>query len=288
MFGSLHGGGVRGVIQAHLLARLVDACPGLLDQIDMWAGTSIGGINALALARGMRPDELVRLFIERAAEIFDARTLHQVRPGAKYGAGGLRAVLEDVFGDLRLADLPKRVLISSYDCHRRDAKFWHSWPGPTSDGAAKCVDVALTTSAAPTFFPARASYIDGGVAANDPAVCVVAKARKEGIPLDAMRVLSIGTGRPSNAGFDPGDWGAVRWLPHIIGVTLDGPMGVARYQAAALLGDNFHELQVDLPEDIPLDAADRVLELVEAAERADIRSAIRWVREHVTPAARAA
>lgn len=285
---SLPGGGVRGVIQAHLLSRLVDACPELLERVDMIAGTSIGGISALALAHGMSPAELVRLFLERSSEIFNARFLHMLRPGAKYPADGLRSVLEDVFGAATLDDLSKRVLVSSYDCERRDARFFHNWPGPTSNGRERCVDVALRTSAAPTFFPSSEEFIDGGVAANDPVACGIARARKGGVPLAAMRVLSIGTGRPTGLGFTPGDWGVLRWAPRIVGVTLDAPMGVAQYQAQALLGEHFHQLQTDLNEDVPLDAARRVMELVELAEAVDIRPAVRWVREHVEATVRAA
>lgn len=286
---SLPGGGIRGVIQAVLLARLNDACPGLLAGTQMFAGTSIGGISALALAHGVSPAALVRLFVERADDIFDARWLHQVRPGAKYSAEGLRTVLGEVFGATRLAELRAQVLVGAYDCRYRDAQFWHNWPGPSSNGAERCVDVALRTAAAPTFFPAAESrWVDGGLAANDPVTCAIARARKGGVPLASMRVISIGTGRPTNTGFSPGDWGVIRWAPKVIGVALDGPMGVARYQAKALLGEAFHELQVELPDDVPLDAASKVLELVELAEGVDIREAVRWAREHFLPAELAA
>lgn len=239
----------------------------------------------MALASGMQPRDLTRLFLDRSGEIFRPRPLHAIRPGAKYDAEGLRRVMRDVFGERELRDLPRRVLVSSYDCVEADAKFWHNW-GEHADSGARCVDVAMRTSAAPTFFPpAEGRYIDGGVAANDPVMCAVAKALKEGVPPRAIRVLSLGTGRAKNRGFRPGDWGALQWLVHLIGVLLGAPMSVARYQATWMPEVDYHEVDVELDEDIPLDDAGRVPELVERAYSTDLREAIAWVRKGMERAA---
>jgi patatin-like phospholipase/acyl hydrolase len=50
---SLDGGGIRGVLTASLLERLEEKQPGFLTMVDLFAGTSTGGILALALASGM-------------------------------------------------------------------------------------------------------------------------------------------------------------------------------------------------------------------------------------------
>ena len=42
-------------------------------------------------------------------------------------------------------------------------KFFHNFEGEDSDGHLGVVDVALSTSAAPTYFPSYGGYIDGGV-----------------------------------------------------------------------------------------------------------------------------
>ncbi len=60
------------------------------------------------------------------------------------------------------------------------------------------VDVALATSAAPVYFPAACvddhRLIDGGVWANNPSVVSIAEAVSMlEIPLEAIRVLNIGT-----------------------------------------------------------------------------------------------
>lgn len=53
----LDGGGLRGLFAAVVLQRLNAAAgmAGWLDQVDLLAGTSIGGILALALAKGLPP-----------------------------------------------------------------------------------------------------------------------------------------------------------------------------------------------------------------------------------------
>src|SRR5712692_3209774 len=52
---SLDGGGIRGLLTAILLERLEAAVPGFLSKIDLYAGTSTGGILALGLAYGVTP-----------------------------------------------------------------------------------------------------------------------------------------------------------------------------------------------------------------------------------------
>jgi hypothetical protein len=53
------GGGIRGVITARLLQALD---PGVLDNIDLFAGTSTGSIIALGLASGVSIDTIVELY----------------------------------------------------------------------------------------------------------------------------------------------------------------------------------------------------------------------------------
>ena len=48
----LDGGGVRGILTNALLMRIVEHDPNFMDEIDLIAGTSAGGILALLLACG--------------------------------------------------------------------------------------------------------------------------------------------------------------------------------------------------------------------------------------------
>jgi predicted acylesterase/phospholipase RssA len=76
---SLDGGGIRGLYTARLLQRLALAAPSFLDKVDLFAGTSTGGILALGLAAGFKPEELVALYLQNATRIFDGDVLTPIR-----------------------------------------------------------------------------------------------------------------------------------------------------------------------------------------------------------------
>lgn len=67
---SIDGGGLRGVISLAILERLDVAVPNWRKDINMFAGTSTGGLIALGLAKGMIPTELMNVYVDRGAFIF--------------------------------------------------------------------------------------------------------------------------------------------------------------------------------------------------------------------------
>ncbi|KRD25122.1 hypothetical protein ASE39_23715 [Acidovorax sp. Root267] len=97
---SLDGGGLRGLITGRLLARLnvQPQIAGWLDTVDLFAGTSTGGILALGLACGKTPEEICTLYQQRGGVIFDDSLWDNVRDlgktvGADYSNKGLRTCL---------------------------------------------------------------------------------------------------------------------------------------------------------------------------------------------------
>lgn len=72
---SLDGGGIRGIIQLILLAELEARTGKLCNEIfNMFAGTSIGAIIALALAKGTSAESLLFDFLGRTRnKIFSER-----------------------------------------------------------------------------------------------------------------------------------------------------------------------------------------------------------------------
>src|SRR5262245_4819233 len=70
---SIDGGGIRGVFPAAFLAELETRFLGgasITNHFDMIAGTSTGGIIALALAHGMTARQALNIYLERGERIF--------------------------------------------------------------------------------------------------------------------------------------------------------------------------------------------------------------------------
>jgi patatin-like phospholipase/acyl hydrolase len=295
---ALDGGGVRGAFTARLIERL-QAATGFLDQTDLVAGTSTGGIIALALGAAVPPEEITRLYLDEAERIFSAPLLRRLQDGAvvaKYGADGLRAALGSVLHGLTLGDLDAHtVLVPTFDLDSEatDAprswkpKFFHNLDN--ADGQAdrkqRAVDVALRTSAAPVYFPTSGNSVDGGVVANNPAMAALALAANPdtsqgaGRAISEIRLLSLGTGMNARWIAGDHDWGLVEWGKTLVDALVDGTSGVASYECRALLGPRFHRLDPVLREDVPLDGADRVGDLVAWADKERLDATVGWIRE---------
>ncbi len=204
---ALDGGGIRGLYTASLLAALErDLDTRLLDHFDLIAGTSTGGIIALGLVLGKTPAELVDFYVSEGPHIFRhprgfrAWLRHLTR--AKHGAEELERCLRLAFGDRKLAEAARAVVVPTYNLDT-DApivlKTPHH-PDFRADQHIPAWQAALATSAAPTYLPASAHirgnrHVDGGLWANNPALVAAIEAHRYlGVPLDRIRVFSIGTG----------------------------------------------------------------------------------------------
>lgn len=294
---SIDGGGIRGLYAAVLIQRLLAAIPSLVERCDLLAGTSTGGIIALGLAHGVSIAELIELYTTRGQEVFENAQVRHAREASGLVGGNdnkrLHALLHPVLGTTTLAKLRKHVLIPTFhldnhgekqQCRTWKPKFFHNFPGPDSDGAERAIDVALRTSAAPTYFPIYQGYIDGGVVANNPSMAALAQALDHGTgkqSLTDIALLSIGTG--VNATYieaETLDWGLEQWAKPLVSLMMDGMMTVADYQCTRLLGARFHRLAPVLPKPIALDDVERTEDLMAYAGEVDLSATIRWL-EHV-------
>lgn len=268
-----------------LLKRLESARPNLLLNADLLAGTSTGGIIALGLAAGKPVDELISLYHINGKKIFDDSWFDNLKDiggiaGADYDQTNLERLLRKTFGGLRLRDLRKRVLVPTFDLDNEDRdpkkrtwhpKFFHNFPGRDSDGQEFVVDIALHTSAAPTYFPTHDGFIDGGVVANNPSMAALAQtqdSRNSG-PAPALadiQLLSLGTG--TNLSFIKGrtlDWGYAQWAKPLISLLMDASMGIADYQCRQILKDHYCRIA-------PVFSSDRNIKMDEWQKSAELLS----------------
>ncbi|KAF2074398.1 hypothetical protein CYY_004294 [Polysphondylium violaceum] len=208
---SLSGGGVRGYIEVLILLRLQDKMKkdevledkSVLDLFDFVAGTSIGGINALALAHNISLDQLVTLFKERAKKIFPSGlTLNKIKNigmirGGKFAVGKLEKQLTEFFGTTALKDLKKPILVTACSSDHRPIIFSNEDPAHKDYLVA---DIGRCTSAAPTYFNPKSlsdgnSYVDGGLFANNPSALLAGMmAKKFKVSSEDIVILSLGTG----------------------------------------------------------------------------------------------
>lgn len=304
---SLDGGGIRGVLTAALLERLQDHHPGFLDQVDLFAGTSTGGIIALLLAAGHTPTRIRQIYEERGHDIFRKTSFWNRLPflpsrffEAEYATEPLREVVREQVGDMRLDDLQRRVLVPTFDLDgqlstaRPDKvrawkpKFYHNFPGPDSDGAEAVEDVVARTTAAPTFFPIYQRFVDGGVVVNNPSMCALTQALNRDTgqqKLIHVTLLSLGTGfSPRFLTARDARWGLLQWAPHLVSVILGGTDEVAVYQCRQILGDHFMRLCPLLPGAMDMDNVSQISLLKDIAAGYDLEETLTWLRRYYSQA----
>ena len=300
---SLDGGGIRGIVTVTLLQRLQHepGCAGLLDRVDLIAGTSTGGLIALALAHGLDLTEIREIYVRDGPRIFDDSwwddvvDLGKLR-GADYSIKGLRRVLRRVLGETTLGELKRRVLITAFDLDNEDPdparrswkpKLFHNFPGPGDDRDVPAWKVGLYTSAAPTYFPSVDGYIDGGVYAGNPAMCALAQTQDRRYPptppLEDVHLLSLGTG--TSLQFIKGkvhDWGYGQWLKPLVHLMLDGSNGIADYQCRQFLRDRYHRLAPVFPPGtrMGMDDVKKIPAMIAFAREVPLAATAAWLREY--------
>ncbi len=269
---SIDGGGIRGILPGQIIValekKLQDKSKNpnarVADYFDMMAGTSTGGIlTCLYLCpdetNPIRPKfsalDAVDLYLKNGKNIFKDNIRQKLRSfggltDEKYSADIFENLLKQYFKETKLSQLLRPCLIPSYNIFGRTTHFFTQHDAKKDLGYDYLLrDVARATSAAPTYFePARVyslsgvSYplVDGGVFANNPALCAYAEARakfgrsdssKNVTALD-MFVVSIGTGSTKRAyDYDRAKgWGSLGWIQPILDIMMSGASDTIDFQ----------------------------------------------------------
>lgn len=257
---TLDGGGFRGMFSAAVLTRLEeDLGTRIVDHFDLIAGTSTGGIIALGLGLGLSPRQILEFYVEHGPRIFRNRTsLRGVRRllRVKYGSGPLRTALTEVFGERTFGESSKRLVITSYNIGADDVYLFRTphLPALKRDWRERAVNVALATSAAPTYLPAMpldgTRLIDGGIWANNPIMVALTEAVGPlQIPLEQIRIFSLGTTidvRRRQRRLDRG--GMLPWASDAVEVLMRAQSESAAKQAKHFVGkDNVLRLNPIVP-----------------------------------------
>ncbi|VAI39974.1 unnamed protein product [Triticum turgidum subsp. durum] len=305
---SIDGGGVRGIIPATVLAFLEKELQKLdgpdvriADYFDVVAGTSTGGLLTVMLTapdKDGRPlfdaKDLAKFYIDESPKIFPQKdsifskigTALGMVTGPKYNDKYLQSLLRRHLGETKLDGTLTSVVIPAFDIAHLQPTIFSSFQLKNQPAKnALLSDIAIGTSAAPTFFPAhyfetedgkggtRAfNLIDGGVAANNPTLCAMSHVAEDIIVAGngdllgkSYMVISIGCGTSSNpkgkySAKDTAKWGILNWI--LKGGTVpildmfnaaSGDMvDIHLSVLSAALGSSHQYLRIQVPTDLPI------------------------------------
>lgn len=176
----------------------------IVDHFNLVVGTSTGGIVGLGVATGVPADDIRKFYIADGPSIFPrplslwdpwswpvGRPVHSGEP--------LDAALRRVFGETLLGQAKAPTLVPAIRVRDGTLHVFKTPHAPRffNDQHLPVVDVARATSAAPLYLPPyRAkngeTYLDGGLAMNNPACLGIAEAVGVfGVDRGSIRVLSI-------------------------------------------------------------------------------------------------
>lgn len=280
---SIDGGGTRGIIPATILDCIQkDYGKSPLDMFDLFAGTSTGGIICIGLAAGLQPSQLADLYLNNADEIFYETFWDEVQGldeylEANYQNDHFKEILQNLFGDKTLGDLHndpnfggkgKHLMVCSFDLTPDKSSDRNKNYRPVIFNSSfiqcrntKLVDLALMTSAGPTYFPIyNQKYIDGGVALNNPSMAALTFAinahqdgedylypdgKNKGLHLKFADLqlfsLSTGTGnqnRIEKSKIKTGNWGNIQWIKYLPDLITETNMQSTIYYVKQVLNDD--------------------------------------------------
>lgn len=277
---SIDGGGIRGLtpvlIIKELRSVLEEEKVNLLDLNLVLAGTSTGGIisSFLSVSPGLSKGSiqtLEDLYSTRGKDIFKKRSglttaFSLLRP--KYPQEPLYEMLDHYLEaneqDLTLKSCFYPLVVPSYDVRNGEVVVFKSRQvklGYVQDVALR--DVAMATSAAPTYFApyqiGERMMVDGGIYLNNPTMAAVAEVIKHKDyykttgDLSDLNVLSIGTGQyPPHTVESRAIWGQLQWVTKIIQIMMQGQVQATNYEAEQIL-QNFTRINPYLDRAIALD-----------------------------------
>ncbi|CAL5349114.1 unnamed protein product [Camellia sinensis] len=253
---SIDGGGVRGLIPGTILGFLESELQKLdgedariADYFDVIAGTSTGGLVTAMLTapnEKNRPlfaaKDIKNFYLDNCPKIFPQVRVIKALFGPKYDGKYLHSLVKEKLGNIKLHQALTNIAIPTFDIKRLQPTIFSTYEvmnNPSLD--ALLSDICIATSAAPTYLPAHYfetknpngkvrefNLIDGGVAANNPALIAISEVTKQimwrssdyfaikKMDYGRLLVISLGTGSPkANEKYNAdksAKWGLLGWL----------------------------------------------------------------------------
>ena len=281
---SIDGGGIRGLIAGLILVEIEKRTGKAISELfDFIAGTSTGGILALGLTvpdettgkAKYSAQEISQLYQRKGQLIFKRNFKSWLGVfDEKYSSQGLEALLEEYFGEVELKSALADLLITSYDFQQKRRPFFFKSNRAKIDPQRnfKMKFIARATSAAPTYFEPfklmtipdqHYSLLDGGIFANNPAMCAFAEVMQSHSQADIL-MISLGTGaRNIEIVYEKAiNWGLLEWVRPLIYLMMNGNSETVDYQLREIFsareGSAYYRLQIDLPPEPEIQKLDNV------------------------------
>jgi len=290
---SLDGGGIRGYLSAKILANMEQLLNeanrediNIGQRFDLIVGTSTGGIIACALAIGKSGKEILELYERLISKVFQPESKGIFSP--KYSSKILKEELEKTLEDYTLADVKTDLCITSVDVENASPRFHKSGYFDRNSPRLneKLVNIALATSAAPTYFPLvnikhSTNLTDGGIVANNPSLVGL---------IDAMQIknndfkniilISIGTGEQPCMPYEIDKLksaGKLNWIINtkkfivptsspLIELLMESQSKLAHFQTQFLLKENYMRINPEIKSSIALDDVSKLSSLKNIAD----------------------
>ncbi|KAM9028446.1 85/88 kDa calcium-independent phospholipase A2 isoform 2-T2 [Ara ararauna] len=216
----LDGGGIRGLVLIQLLLAIEKAVGRPIREIFDWiAGTSTGGILALAIVHGKSMDYMRCLYFRMKDMVF--------RGSRPYESEPLDEFLKKEFGEnTKMTDVRRpKVMVTGTLCDRQPAELhlFRNYPVPETKASTEYKTsasfkpltqpqdqlvwrAARCSGAAPTYFRPIGRFLDGGLLANNPTLdalteiheynkTLIKKGQRQEVKKLGL-VVSLGTGKP--------------------------------------------------------------------------------------------
>ncbi|MBN2535700.1 MAG: patatin-like phospholipase family protein [Spirochaetales bacterium] len=297
------GGGMKGALTAKILLMLEQAVPRLLYNINLYAGTSSGGIITLSLAHGKTPQEILDFYLKNGEKLY---AKYPVPPGFDQGINRpfytfehYKTLLEEQFPrNPALSSLQTDVVVPSFMIDEKGAShpvYFHNFAG-SPYSKERVTDVALRTCADPVYFPDYQGYIGAGMFTANPSLAALSAALDPELGkagLENVRLLSLGTGTgPMKIEKKDEDWGAAQWInPYgkpaipLLQILMIGTGELNDYHCRMILGDKYMRFNVLLDKNYAVDDWKNVSDLVKEAgeyvitHQDEWQELINWIEE---------
>ncbi|MEM9216998.1 MAG: CBASS cGAMP-activated phospholipase [Cyanobacteria bacterium P01_F01_bin.150] len=258
---SIDGGGIKGLYSAKILHLFENdlrdsfgSDVSIVDFFDLVCGTSTGELIALAIALRIPLENICEFHKSRGPKIFQGSNgfwalCKQTFLGGKFSDSYLRKSLREILGNSVIGDSHCLLCIPSYDFTHGTSgvfKYDHKEGNLTRHNRLPMLDVALATSAAPTYFPLaqiplenNTQYVDGGVWANNPSLVGFIEAITyfvgEDRDYDNLQLFSIPTidSASGNIPLLKRHRSFIQWAPDLFELSLIGQSEFADYFLSA-------------------------------------------------------